>query len=636
MISLKIRAVILLAWILPAGFAAGQSASLLQGGENIASAVVLNGPLPVSVSGTTAGFQDDYDEACPYPGSEAPDVVYAYTPSSSMLVDIDLCGSAYDTKVFVYENAATPGIPYGCNDDYYFDLPCGMYVSKIEALQLTGGYTYYIIVDGYSSEAFGDYNLAISQADTEPQCIWGIDIICPAWAVAESETCGEDENGGCNMPEGTEYWEPVPGSGATYCGTLWADNGNRDTDWFELVLTEPSMIILTANADRQVFYGLVETTTPGAPSCSGTTGITNPISQAGPCNETSIDLGLVNPGTYWFIVGMTADDGFPCTNHYLFDIDINPIPCSPPGSLSATGITYSSATLGWFETGTTTTWEYQYGVAGFTPAASGSSTSSNPVAISGLTINTSYEFYVRAVCGEGVYSIWSGPYSFSTPCGPVTALPWSEGFETSWPPACWTDDNQIAGYGWDPGFFGSPNSGSKWAYSNLANSVLASPEIYVDDDAFLFFCYRAENKDFPRGLTVKVNGDIVFQVNGFTNEAYKSASVSLIPYTGQTISVSFESSGGSGGSDFGICLDDVSVKYAGKWTGNISSAWNHPGNWESGVIPGINDVLVIPSAPPGGNFPEIGNSVSANCYHITVSPGATVKVKSGGTLHILN
>ena len=87
-----------------------------------------------------------------------------------MDVDIDLCGSSFDTKVYVYENSATPGNPYACNDDFYTDSICGIYVSKIEGVALTAGNTYFIVIDGYSGSDYGNYVLKISEVVQVPSC----------------------------------------------------------------------------------------------------------------------------------------------------------------------------------------------------------------------------------------------------------------------------------------------------------------------------------------------------------------------------------------------------------------------------------------------------------------------------------
>lgn len=618
-----------------AGRTSGQVVSPLQGGEDISTALVLTGPLPVTANGTTSGHLDDYDEACPFPGSEAPDVVYAFTPASSMIIDIDLCGSSYDTKVFVYENMATPGIPYGCNDDYYFDEPCGLYVSKIEELPLSSGNTYYIIIDGFSGADYGDYTVTLSLCGNSQQCAWGTDILVPPWAVTETEPCGGDVNGGCNMPSGSQQWVAVPGGGATYSGTLWADNGDKDSDWFELAVGAPSSVILTANSDREVLFGMVETTVPGAPTCATTTGQVNPGSLAGPCNESSIDLGVLAPGTYWFTIAMTADDGYPCTNHYLFDIDVNPLPCPVPESLTASGITASSANLGWTETGSASLWEYELGLASFSPQGSGTVTGSNPVSVNGLASHASYDFYVRSVCSENDSSTWAGPFTFSTTCNGPVAIPWSEGFEAPWPPACWSDVVKTD-FGWDGNIFGSARSGSGWGCCNLAGSALVTPELYLASDAILSFWYRVEDEQYPQDLEVRIGNDVICELSGVTSTAYHHIVVPVSEYTGQSVNISFIGNTGTGNGDYGLCLDDVAVQYSVKWTGNMSTAWNNPANWQNNSVPGITDAIVIPSAPTGNRFPSIAAGVTAVCNYIFVSPGASLSVKTGGILNLLN
>ncbi|MCK4694155.1 MAG: hypothetical protein KAT74_00260, partial [Candidatus Cloacimonetes bacterium] len=149
-----------------------------QGGDNIGSATVISG-LPYTDTGTTMGYTDDYDEVCPYTGSTSPDVVYAYTPSGDESINIDLCNSWYDTKVYVYENGWTPGSPYACNDDYYYGGdPCGSYVSAIFNLDIYGGNTYYIVVDGYGGD-YGDYEINID-----------VNILHPAFIRVRSTDSG--------------------------------------------------------------------------------------------------------------------------------------------------------------------------------------------------------------------------------------------------------------------------------------------------------------------------------------------------------------------------------------------------------------------------------------------------------------
>lgn len=84
-----------------------------------------------------------------------------------------------------------------------------------------------------------------------------------------------------------------------------------------------------------------------------------------------------------------------------------------PTALTATGITFFNATLGWTASGSETTWTIEYGPVGFTPGTGTIQTATtNPWPISGLTEDTDYEFYVAAGCSPT--SAVTGPFGFST------------------------------------------------------------------------------------------------------------------------------------------------------------------------------------------------------------------------------
>ncbi len=89
--------------------------------------------------------------------------------------------------------------------------------------------------------------------------------------------------------------------------------------------------------------------------------------------------------------------------------------CADPSDQSASNITETSADLSWTENGTATAWDLEILDAGTTPTgtATVSATGDNPYTATGLTENTSYDFYVRANCG-GTESNWVGPYNFTT------------------------------------------------------------------------------------------------------------------------------------------------------------------------------------------------------------------------------
>jgi hypothetical protein len=128
--------------------------------------------LPYTDNGTTAGFVDDYDEVCPFNNPGAPDMVYQYTPTTNAVVDVSLCGSttAYDTKLYVYENGyptsgtGSTGTFVGCNDDFCTNPPLfnSAFISQVSGVVMTAGNTYYIVVDGYSTFSSGNFTLDVA------------------------------------------------------------------------------------------------------------------------------------------------------------------------------------------------------------------------------------------------------------------------------------------------------------------------------------------------------------------------------------------------------------------------------------------------------------------------------------------
>ncbi len=236
-----------------------------QGGETIDDAFIITG-LPFNDAGNTVNNINDYDEACPYTSSISPDVVYSFTPNQEMIINIDLCTSGYDTKVYVYENVVTPGAPYACNDDYAGCIE--IYRSMIPTLSLTPGNIYYIVVDGYGGDA-GDYTLDIFEfihcgvecgdapLEGEPELVDGYD---------------DQYNGGCNSNPAAPLMQVLEGDEngeATLCGISgWflSPEGDefRDTDWFEVTAGEEGYITFTCISDYTVYMFVLSTT------CNGT------------------------------------------------------------------------------------------------------------------------------------------------------------------------------------------------------------------------------------------------------------------------------------------------------------------------------------------------------------------------------
>ncbi|MBU2940613.1 choice-of-anchor J domain-containing protein [Lacinutrix sp. C3R15] len=111
---------------------------------------------------------------------------------------------------------------------------------------------------------------------------------------------------------------------------------------------------------------------------------------------------------------------------YIDDFSIAPPPtCPVPTDLAAITLD-EEAEISWVESGSATSWNVEYGITDFTQGTGTmvTGTTSNPLSITGLTISTTYDFYVQADCdasgGTGI-STWAGPYSFTTAAGPPPA-----------------------------------------------------------------------------------------------------------------------------------------------------------------------------------------------------------------------
>ncbi len=276
-------------------------------GDTIEEAWVISS-LPFTGNDNTCGFNDDYDEVCPYTGSTSGDVVYAYTPSSDEAINIDLCYSQYDTKVYVYEDMWTPGNPYACNDDFHFSAPCYTYSSAIEMLNVYAGHTYYIVVDGYGGSC-GDYQLDVT-AD-EP-CV----LECPGGAMLEGEPGCYDEyydghNGGCNS-EGWTLIEAQTGTEAVVCGEsctyMYQGNQTRDTDWYEITAVGGT-VTATVTAEFPVQFILIY-----GPDCNN---LQYDLLTGGPCEPLTLSYNATAGQLLWLWVGASVFEGVPLSDYIL-------------------------------------------------------------------------------------------------------------------------------------------------------------------------------------------------------------------------------------------------------------------------------------------------------------------------------
>ncbi|HOX25380.1 MAG TPA: hypothetical protein PLL30_12595 [Candidatus Krumholzibacteria bacterium] len=282
-----------------------------QGGDTIATAVAIT--VPASLTGTTAPYIDDYDEVCPYIGSDAHDVVYSVTPPADVAIDLDLYGSAYDTKIYVYDAGLNL---LGCNDDYYED-----FTSRLENVALAAGEIHYVVVDGYAGQ-WGDYVLNVTE-------FVPCELDCPAGAVLEGEPPlfdGYEDlyNSGCGGASGTPMQaitQPL------FCGRAgwYLGSGGvpyRDTDWFVLVL--PPSGVLEITGDAEWASQMMEL---GPQDCASVDILQ--YLAIGPCAEATMTLTGTAGATVWFWVGSAtfeAPPGFVGHEYdYVLQLTFDPV-----------------------------------------------------------------------------------------------------------------------------------------------------------------------------------------------------------------------------------------------------------------------------------------------------------------------
>jgi hypothetical protein len=160
--------------------------------------------------------------------------------------------------------------------------------------------------------------------------------------------------------------------------------------------------------------------------------------------------------------------------------------CLPPNSLTVTATTVDSATLAWTSGGSgETAWDIEVVPAGTTPTGTPTNAGViNPYMVTGLTGNTAYDYYVRASCGSGDFSTYSGPFSFVTDC--VAVADFNENFDAvAIPdlPNCWTSIVNEFAVGTDPAV--GTSTAADNSVPNGARLYNGSGDLTTPNDAYL-------------------------------------------------------------------------------------------------------------------------------------------------------
>lgn len=176
-------------------------------------------------------------------------------------------------------------------------------------------------------------------------------------------------------------------------------------------------------------------------------------------------------------VRFTAESGGSGSDFFgdnaIDDVSIMEKPsCAAPSNLSVFNINDTAAAFAWTGGGASN-WNFEIGLAGFTPGTGFSFAFTNDtVGLQGFAPGTQYEFYVQDSCGLGDVSAWVGPVLFATTiaCPPLETIPFYENFDIS--EGCFDTID------------GGAASGDGWAYTvNATQNLDGTGYMRVDSDA---------------------------------------------------------------------------------------------------------------------------------------------------------
>ncbi|WP_417355170.1 T9SS type A sorting domain-containing protein [Flavobacterium sp.] len=277
-------------------------------------------------------------------------------------------------------------------------------------------------------------------------------------------------------------------------------------------------------------------------SCEATA---DDISYPSDLRSRIVDLPVVAGTTYYIVFDNMWYDGDTVPS-FDFELSYTEITCFAPTEFAfSTETPPTETTVNILITdpalSTPLSYDFEYGLTGYTQGSGAIETISvtdGEAALSNLTSGTTYDFYIRSVCGEGDESEWVGPVSFTTLFGPAD-LPYEYGFEGNggWgSTGGWTITTNAA-VGQDASYQGEGFAFSNTSPTAASDSWLYTRDINVVAGETVYFSFYAT---YLGGAGTSASLDLTFGtgtddqevISSFTiNANVGQQTIAYVPYT---------------------------------------------------------------------------------------------------------
>ena len=283
-----------------------------------------------------------------------------------------------------------------------------------------------------------------------------------------------------------------------------------------------------------------------------------------------------------------------------------------PQGLASSNVTKNTADLNWTDMDGMT-WNLRYKNAEVTEWAIVNNLTNNSFQLTELTENTIYRVQVQAVNGEN-HSSWSYLTEFRTLCDIIVVdaeNPYSNDFSTDPTEECWIANDSYYYDGSYVQIYGENTTSSLW---------MPSMHVNTSDDEIVSFSFGSSSDGT---CSVYVNDSPIWESTGFD---YRRVIISLNDYRGQDVSVKFQVSNGYWN------IYDVRLAFgiAGEYDNVFVNEgdWNTPSNWSTGMVPTIEqNVLIMAAATVSSETEAYANSI------MTLYGEGSVTIVDGGQVY---